>query len=368
MERDADSHQPPKMKRGYTYSKDTRFHRNFLLNCCSIRSDRATQLIQQRARRASGFRSTIVLHLAKTPLYHSLRYGINTILTQYHLIINSELEMEHVDSAQCAYDLPNQLLFDYHVFSTVTLLPVLCLLYRTPGLRRLYLPLARLVDAALLARMFSAALFFYYYPYETGSSNCPEIILSKLTTIVEMFAELHQVYFIGFVLGIGNFNACMTRYFSLSLVQLLQLAFFVMVIAILVSFYSLHSGLSFVEDSCTVFVAVTQLYVIHLAETVREDHLENCIVSVRDAAIAIFKNLSIIQLFLSVISLGFRVYLHNSSDPMIASNADSTTSWMSSVRDAGSVMLAVDYFCTYMFYIKVILVREKSKNIIVDIV
>lgn len=273
--------------------------------------------------------------------------------------------MDHVVVGHCSYDMPNQLLFDYHVFTAVTMLPVATLLLYNTSLRRLYLPLARLVNASLVARLISIFLFFVSYPYPRGTSNCPEILLSKLTTLIEMFAELHQVYFIGFVLGIGNFNACMTRYFSLSLVRLLQTAFAVMLLSIAVSVFFFRGSLSFVEDSCTVFVALMQLYVIRVAENVREDHVGNCLISVKDTAISIFKSLSVIQLFLSVTSLSFRLLLSTLSDEVINSEE---MSWVGSIKDAASIVMAIDFFSTYMFYIKVILVREKSKNIVVDIV
>ena len=281
--------------------------------------------------------------------------------------------MEHVDVAHCAYDQPNQLLFDYHVFSTLTLLPVAALLLYNTYLRRLYLPLARLVNAALLFRMISALLFFLYYPYHSGISNCPEIVLSKVTTMTEMFAELHQVYFIGVILGIKNFKACMSRHFSLSLVHILKIAFLLMAVAIGVSFFFFSGSLSFVEDLCTAFVSLCQIYVIKLATNARDDHLENSVVSVQDTSISVFKSLSFIQLFLSLCCVCFRMALslapalNERPNQMIKEAVDTDTSFVSSVRNAASVMLAVDFFCTYLFYIKVILVREKSKNVTVEI-
>lgn len=280
--------------------------------------------------------------------------------------------MEHVNVAHCAYDQDNQLLFDYHVFSTLTMLPVAGLLLYNTYLRRLYLPLARLVNSALLFRMVSAALFFLSYPYQNGISNCPEIILSKVTTIIEMFAELHQIYFIGVILGIGTFNACISRYFSLSLVQVLKLAFVAVTASTIISFFFFRGSLSFAEDVCTVFVSLTQLYVIDLAENVRDEHFTNSIVSVRDSSISLFKSLSVIQLFLSVFSLLFRVAVAVAyiEDDVHEAPRDRTRAptWTESIRDAASVMLAIDYFSTYLFYIKVILIREKSKNVTVEIV
>ena len=220
--------------------------------------------------------------------------------------------------------------------------------------------------------MASGFLFFLYYPYHDRFSNCPEIVLSKLTTITEMFAELHQVYFIGFILGIGNFNILFSRHFSFSLVQLLKASFAVMVTAIVVSYYFFRGSLTFVEDICTVFVSLAQVYVIRVAESAREDHIENSMVSVRDTSIAVFKTLSLIQLFLSSVSLTFRfataTAMLRGSGPMLRAKPAALPNWSDSLHNAASVVMAIDYFCTYLFYIKVILVREKSKNVSVEIV
>lgn len=282
--------------------------------------------------------------------------------------------MEHVDAVHCSYDQPNQTLFEYHVFSTLTLIPVAGLLLYNTYLRRLYVPLARLVNTALILRMVSAVLFFLYYPYQNGTSNCPEIVLSKVTTMVEMFAELHQVYFLGIILGIGNFNVCLFRNGSLSLVQVLKAAFISMVATIAVSLFFFSGALSCVEDLCTIFVAVTQIYVIRLAESARDDHVTNSLVSANDSSISVFKNLSTIQLFLSICSLSFRFTTTYLLFPDPDLNSIISIKWQEAVPtmqesmlSAAPVMLAIDFFCTYLFYVKVILVRERSKHVSIEI-
>jgi hypothetical protein len=82
-------------------------------------------------------------------------------------------------------------------------------------LRRLYLPLSKIVNAALFLRFLSASLYFYYHSYGENEGNCAEIIVSRIYSGVIMLGELHQVYFVATLLGVGNESLAISFMFSI---------------------------------------------------------------------------------------------------------------------------------------------------------
>ena len=266
------------------------------------------------------------------------------------------LNIQKILASNCHYDVPSKILFDFHLISVVLLIPLAALLLYSASLRRFYSPLARLVNLCLFMHFLCAGLFFYFYPYNEFEANCAEIFLSRISTILEMFAELHQVYFIAFVIGIGHINfriigsvPCLS---VVSLVQLLQFSTFVMGGAILYSFVFSRGSLMSVEDLCTIIVAVSQIYIINQAKLRQSDHHDNFIVSVHDSSVAIFQNLSQIQLFLSLFCLACRIFYWSGYE---------------SFEDLQSVIASIDFMCTFIFFLKVLIIKEKTK-VSIDVV
>ncbi len=257
------------------------------------------------------------------------------------------------DSMQCYYGANNRDLLHEHLFSVLLLLPVTYLLLYNKSLRLLYLPLARLVNVALILRYICVFLFLSGFPYYLGSSNCYEIVLSRVNTMVEMFAELHQIYFIAYAIGVGNIYFAIVK---MHLTQVLKLSVLLTVVVLLLSFVLFRNSLTLVEDVCTVFVSAMQIYIIRCAENLRYDELDNFVVHAKESSVSTFKNLSIIQLFLSSVCLAYK----------IVTLLDRST--IGSDWDLSALIGNVDFFCTYLFFLKVILIKEKAKNVAVEIV
>ena len=99
------------------------------------------------------------------------------------------------DLLKCDYGSNPQISFDFHMFNFVMMIPVAYLLFYNPHLRKFYVPLAKLVNLSIVLNILSCALFFYYYPQLILSNfnNCSEILLSRINSLVIMFAELHQI-------------------------------------------------------------------------------------------------------------------------------------------------------------------------------
>jgi hypothetical protein len=269
-------------------------------------------------------------------------------------------DLRNLASLKCSYDVPSKILFDYHMLTVVLLCPIAVLLLYSASLRKFYLPLAKLVNACLILQFTCAALFFKFYPYADNEANCIEIVLSRLNTIVEMFAELHQVYFVAFAVGIGHYffrtpkwvpsSLCQS---TISLVSVLKVATAVMVVSIMGSFLTHRGSLNAIEDLWTVFVAMSQIYIIHTAKRVMSDvtgnYHDNFIVSVHDSSISIFQSLSVVQLFLSSFCLVCRL---TSAAQFVQKD---------SMYNLQSVVSSVDFVCSFLFFLKVLIIKEKTK-------
>ena len=261
--------------------------------------------------------------------------------------------MSHI----CLYGTDLNMLRDFHVFSKILLFPLALLLLYSSTLRSFYLPLSRLVNAALILEFVCAGLFFYGFSNAETEGNCPEIILSRITTGLVMMGELHQVYFLSFAVGIANtykINILGPFNRSISLTQMLDASTILILVSIVVSLFFMQGSLNLlmiVEDICTIFVANAQIHIISVAQSTREDRIENAIISSRDSAIGTFQSLSWIQLFLSVCCVVLRTgYLD---------------SW---IGTTGSVVENLDFICTYLFFLKVLLVKEKTNNLSIDLI
>ena len=269
-------------------------------------------------------------------------------------------DLLNLASLRCSYDVPSKILFDYHLLTVVLLCPIAILLLYSASLRKFYLPLAKLVNACLILQFTCAALFFKFYPYADNEANCIEILLSRVNTIVEMFAELHQVYFVAFAVGIGHYffrtpkwvpsSLCLS---TISLVSVLKVATAVMVVSIMGSFITHRGSLNAIEDLWTSFVAISQIYIIHTARRVMSDvtgnHHDNFIVSVHDSSISIFQSLSVIQLCLSLFCFACRLL---SAAQFVQRD---------SMYNLQSVVSSVDFMCSFLFFLKVLIIKEKTK-------
>ena len=47
-------------------------------------------------------------------------------------------------------------------------------------LRRVYKPLARIVNASIIIKLLSTSFYFLYFPYNENEGNCTEIFLSRV--------------------------------------------------------------------------------------------------------------------------------------------------------------------------------------------
>lgn len=252
---------------------------------------------------------------------------------------------------QCQYESDSHAALERHIFSVVLTLPVAYLLLYNRNLRRFYTPLARLVNMSIILNMLCAALFYMYYPYTKGRGNCAEIFGNRINTIVVIFGELHQVYVISMSLGLGDTKISFFNLPRLRLVSTLNIVFAIMFLAVIGTFlYGRHMTLDLVEDNCTLFVSLFQMYIIKLAR--KNGFNSEAVVPASDNAVAIFEQLTIAQSIATLFCILYRV----GNDIM----------GFALLGDINAVLLNIDTFCTFLFYAKALIIKEKTTSVVVD--
>jgi hypothetical protein len=251
---------------------------------------------------------------------------------------------------ECHYESDSHAALERHIFSVVLTLPVAYMLLYNRNLRRFYTPLARLVNMSIILNMLCAVLFYMYYPYEQGRGNCAEILGNRINTIAVIFAELHQVFVIAMSLGLGDTKISILSFPKLRLVTTLNIAFAMMFVAVMASFIlANHMTLDLVEDNCTLVVSLFQMYIIKLAR--KNGFNSEAVVPASDNAVAIFEQLTIAQVIATLFCVVYRVGNDIMGIPLLG--------------DINAVLLNIDTFCTFLFYAKALIIKEKTTSVVV---
>lgn len=238
-------------------------------------------------------------------------------------------------------------MFDYHVFSTILALPVAYFLITDSKLERFYYPLALAAKSSVVLQLTESFTYLAYLPTDfehlDAVHNCGEVILSRLHAMATLFGEMHLVYFLSKALGLGGQNISLGRGISLTLPQALILALLASFgTCIACIFYRRTFGL--VRNLWSVSMALLQFQQIRSAKTKFDN--DDCLIKPDDAAVTMFEKLTCIQIFTSLMCLLQRgVYKHIYPQHIVQLN---------------NSRLVVDYFSVYVFYLKVLLVKEKA--------
>lgn len=239
--------------------------------------------------------------------------------------------------------------FEHHIFSTIVFATAACVLLFHAQLHRLYAPLARLVDAALICRVVSDIVYFSYYPYAEDEGNCTDIYLSRVVIGVVMFGELHQLYLLANLLGLGNKTfTCLKVSFNIQgLLKVVSVLMGITVVSSLVV-----RQLKIVRNIWVISIAALQIYVIGLSKRSEEDNLENRVVNGSDRSVSIYRKLAIMQIVPSAITLVKRFLRLNG---VVVFGY-----W-------GSISGALDEVCNFLFFIKSLVIAENA-NVTVEVV
>lgn len=220
----------------------------------------------------------------------------------------------------------------------------LMLLYNAQ-LRRLYVPLAKLVNASLFMRFTGCVAYFLYYPYGENDGNCTELVISRLYAGVIMLGELHQVYLLANFLGLGRFKLRipMIPTASFSLTACLNALSAAILLTMLASLR--YRKLLMIRNLWSFIVSCIQLYFIRhsLLPTITT---EAQLVTGTDKSVKVFEKLCVCQLIPSAFAFAKRF---------------SRLYGVNIFGDTEGVPPILDELCVLLFYMKVVVISENAE-------
>jgi len=245
----------------------------------------------------------------------------------------------------------NGTIFDYHAFSLIIAFSLCVLLIFDTNLRRVYAPLSRIVKLSLFLTLLSNFLYFINYPYKENHNDCSEIIVGRTLTACIIFGELHQVFFLANVLGLGS-NVFVFFNFEWTLPSMMKTATVFLLLAFIPSIY-IRMLFMINRNIWCFMVALMQIYFIRLSRKYYSDSREiGGVISSTDSGIMMFEKLSILQLIPCVFCMAIRI--------MALYNWDDFTKFEPTA-------LTLDILCNLVFFLKVLLIKEHS-NVKVEVI
>lgn len=165
----------------------------------------------------------------------------------------------------------NHLMFESHALGLVLILSIAVVLLYHEKLMKFYRPLAIVVNFGIIIKIFDCLSYFAYYPYGENEGNCSEIVLSRAYAFLLMFGELHQIYLLTNLIGLGNYKF---QIFSrpIQLQFLLKFATVLTVSVVIVSIFIRRTLM--VRNLLTVFAACTHIFFIRKHRSTAESHRE----------------------------------------------------------------------------------------------
>jgi hypothetical protein len=214
------------------------------------------------------------------------------------------------------------------------------------NLKRFYAPLARIVNIAIIMQLFCDGAYFAYFPYQENEGNCIEKSVGRIFTALIMFGELHQVYLLANMLGLGKHKF---RFFhdllSFSLDSLLKIGTILVIIS---AVYSIVNQQSFMmsRNLWCICASCLQIYFVRLSNALKHDLKDNMLDS-SSSSVRIFDKLSKLQLLPATVCFLERV--------MEISGL--VTFHASSYRGITLILSQIIYL---LFYLKVLLIKENA--------
>jgi hypothetical protein len=205
-------------------------------------------------------------------------------------------------------------------------------------LRKLYSPLAKIVNISFILRILGCLSYFAYYPYQEDEGNCTELVLYRVYNGVIMLGEMHQVFFLANFLGMGRFKI---KGFSLS-----QILKFMTIIIFATIFMSLFfRKLLMIRNLWSVIIAYTQIYIIQQSRLSNEYNENSAFIKPSNASVRIFEKCAYCQLLPSAFSFVKRFL---------------SVFGISLFGTLTSVPMTMDEIVVFLFYVKTLIIVENS--------
>ena len=246
-------------------------------------------------------------------------------------------------------DYQNRVLYEFHAFSIITVISLSTLFFFNNTLRKIYLPLHRVVNAALLLQLIGDCIYFYYFPYPSMNGNCADIIVNRVCIMLIMFGEMHQLYFMAKVLGLSRFKLKWIGTVTMSsLESMLRIMTLLGVVTIFSSLF-IKRLFMMTHDIWALLIISSQLVIINSARSNKNENerVDEAIIDSNNEAVRIFEILTWLQLLPLLVAFLDRVLEYDGIFILVPLDG---------------VMLILEFLSIYLFYIKVLLLREKGSN------
>ena len=256
--------------------------------------------------------------------------------------------MDTISSISCLYGSvkrTNKEIFQYHVLSAIFTVSLAPMLLFNSNLLRLYAPLAKVVSYSILLQILSDCLYFMYYPYAENEGNCAEILTGRICSALIMFGELHQIYLLANMLGLGSHRFKWGERFSVTLNFALKMGSVLVAMSLV---YSAIFRVSFrwSRNIWTIFAASLQIYFVWLSGSLKNEMTnESNLLSSMQSSVRVFDKLSKLQLFPAMVCVLERLLEMNG---------------VTKISQFDNVVLILNEVLNLLFYLKVLLIQENA--------
>ena len=155
-----------------------------------------------------------------------------------------------------------------------------------------------------------------------------------------MFGELHQIYLLANMLGLGHHKFTVGPEMAITLDNFLKISTICIFVSVLFCTYVYHS-FTLVRNLWCIFVCCLQIYFIRTATANKDGPTFTATMS----SIKIYKKLSILQLLPASLCFAERLFYLLQVDL---------------IRHFDAATLVLDVVCNFVFYLKILLIKENS--------
>ena len=180
------------------------------------------------------------------------------------------------------------------------------------------------------------------------------MILERLYMACVMFGELHQIYLLANMLGMSGHKFFVDTEWEFSLESVMRVATLSIVITVIYA-TAIHHSFTLTRNVWCIFVSLMQIYFIRSSTSTKNRHRgdEVAMASTAINAIRIYEKLSMLQLLPSAINFTERLCALFDIDV---------------IHGFTSAAHVLDVLCNYLFYLKILLIKESSAEVKVEVV
>lgn len=192
--------------------------------------------------------------------------------------------------------------------------------------------------------------YFTFYPYDPSSpsipGNCYEILFSRLSSTGIMFGELHQLYLLANLLGVGERKLTFCRC-EIKLTTLLRFVALPMVTLTLGSI--IYRKTRLLSNLWFPFTSLLQIYMIRLS--VISDDINGRILTGTEPAVTLYSKLAWLQILPSITSFTYR---------LMSQMTPKKTALRLFLTSIELIFAHLDVICDFLSFLKILVIAENA--------